>query len=255
VKICRFEHDGSNGYGIVTDGDEIIVLKADPFSGIEESGQRHKLAEVTLLSPTLPSKVVAVGLNYQEHINETGMDKPDAPVLFMKPSTSVIAPGEPIIYPGSAARVDYEAELAVVIGKKCKNVAPEDVKSVILGYTCLNDVTERFMQGMDGQWTRAKSFDTFCPIGPYIVTDIEPNGLKVETYLNGELKQSASTDLLIFSVEELVSFISGVMTLLPGDVIATGTPSGIGPMEIGDTIEIRIEKVGSLTNTVTKEAD
>ena len=143
----------------------------------------------------------------------------------------------------------------MVIGKKCRNISSEEAKSAIFGYTCLNDVTERFMQGMDGQWTRAKSFDTFCPIGPHIETDIEPQGLLVETYLNGEQKQSASTDLLIFGVEELVSFISGVMTLLPGDVVATGTPSGIEAMNPGDTIEIRIEKIGSLVNTVQKEAD
>ncbi len=183
------------------------------------------------------------------------MEKPDAPILFIKPSTSIIGPGQSIIYPRNAARVDYEAELAVVIGKKCRNVAPLEAKGAIFGYTCLNDVTERFMQGMDGQWTRAKSFDTFCPIGPQIETDIEPKGLKVEAYLNGEQKQSATTDMLIFGVEELVSFISGVMTLLPGDVIATGTPSGVGPMEPGDTIEIRIEKIGSLVNKVEKEAE
>jgi 2-keto-4-pentenoate hydratase/2-oxohepta-3-ene-1,7-dioic acid hydratase in catechol pathway len=254
VKICRFKHGPDISYGIVQ-GESVVRLVGDPFSGIEEGDAQHSLAEVDLVCPTAPSKVVAVGLNYQEHINETGMSKPDAPVLFIKPYTSVIGPGEPIIYPRSAARVDYEAELAVVIGEKCKNVDQKDVKNVILGYTCLNDVTERFMQGLDGQWTRAKSFDTFCPIGPYIETDLEPKGIKVEAYLNGEVKQSATTDLLIFSVEELVSFISGVMTLLPGDVIATGTPSGIGPMEAGDTIEIRIENIGSLINTVKKETD
>lgn len=252
MKICRYSQGGDIGYGTIK-GDTVTALKGDPFSGIEESGRHHSIKDITLLCPTIPSKVVAVGLNYQEHINETGMEKPDAPVLFIKPPSSVVGPGEPIIYPRSAARVDYEAELAVVIGKKCKNVAPEDTQSVILGYTCLNDVTERFMQGLDGQWTRAKSFDTFCPIGPHIVTDIEPKGIKVEAYLNGEQKQSASTDLLIFSVEELVSFISGVMTLLPGDVITTGTPSAIGPMESGDTIEIRIENIGSLINKVEQE--
>ncbi|UCD56298.1 MAG: fumarylacetoacetate hydrolase family protein [Candidatus Hydrogenedentota bacterium] len=254
MKICRYIYRDNVEYGIL-EGEEIVALKGEPFSGIERTDKRRALAEVNLLSPALPSKVVAVGLNYQEHIDETGMEKPAAPILFIKPSTSVIGPGEPIVYPSKAARVDYEAELAVVIGKKCKDASPEEVRSAILGYTCLNDVTERFMQGMDGQWTRAKSFDTFCPIGPYIVTDIDPKGLKVEAYLNGEQKQSASTDLLIFTVEELVSFVSGVMTLLPGDVVATGTPSGVGPINPGDTIEIRIEKIGSLVNTVEKEAD
>jgi 2-keto-4-pentenoate hydratase/2-oxohepta-3-ene-1,7-dioic acid hydratase in catechol pathway len=254
VKICRYSVGGSIEYGIL-DGKAITPLKGAPFSGIEQTNERRAAADVTLLSPTVPSKVVAVGLNYQEHIDETGMDKPDAPVLFIKPSTAVIGPNKPIVYPRGAGRVDYEAELAVVIGEQCKDVPVEKVQDVILGYTCLNDVTERFMQGMDGQWTRSKSFDTFCPIGPHIVTDIEPKGLTVESYLNGECKQSATTDLLIFSVAELVSFISGVMTLLPGDVIATGTPSGIGPMQPGDTIEIRIEGIGSLINPVEKATD
>ena len=254
MKICRYIYGDTIEFGVL-EGEEITALRGNPFSGIELTDTRHSADEVTLLSPTQPSKVVAVGLNYQEHIEETGMQKPDAPVLFIKPSTAVIGPNQPIIYPRSAARVDYEAELAVVIGKKCRNVALEDARDAILGYTCLNDVTERFMQGMDGQWTRAKSFDTFCPIGPCIVTDVEPKGLKVEAYLNNEQKQSGSTDMLIFGVEELVSFISGVMTLLPGDVIATGTPSGIGPMESGDRIEIRIEKIGSLINPVQEKAE
>ncbi len=254
MKICRYGFKNNVEYGLLEE-DEITALKMEPFEGIKKTTKRHKLSDITLLSPTLPSKVVAVGLNYQEHIDETGMAKPEAPILFIKPSTSVIGPAQPIIYPRKAARVDYEAELGVVIGKRCKNVPIEQAHSVILGYTCLNDVTERFMQGMDGQWTRAKSFDTFCPIGPFVVTDIDPKGLKVEAYLNGEQKQSASTDMFIFKVDELVSFISEVMTLLPGDVIATGTPSGIGPMEVGDTIEVRIEKIGSLINPVAKDAD
>ncbi len=254
MKICRYTDRDGIEYGIL-EGEEITALRGEPFAGIEKTNNRRGLAEVRLLAPTLPSKVVAVGLNYQEHVDETGMEKPDAPILFIKPSTSVIGPGQPIIYPRKAARVDYEAELAVIIGKECKHVSPEEAGTAIFGYTCLNDVTERFMQGMDGQWTRAKSFDTFCPIGPHIVTDLDPKGLKVEAYLNGERKQSASTDMLMFGVEELVSFISEVMTLLPGDVIATGTPSGIGPMNPGDTIEIRIEKIGSLTNPVEKDVD
>ena len=254
MKICRYTYDDTMEFGIV-EGDEIVALRGEPFASIEKTGASRKAEEVTLLSPINPSKVVAVGLNYQEHIDETGMQKPDAPVLFIKPSTSVIGPGDAVVYPPSAARVDYEAELAVVIGKKCKDVSIEQASDYIFGYTCLNDVTERFMQGMDGQWTRAKSFDTFCPIGPHIVTDLDPKGLKVEAYLNGEQKQAGNTGMLIFGVEELVSFISGVMTLLPGDVIATGTPSGIGPMEPGDEIEIRVENIGSLVNTVVKAAD
>ncbi len=254
MKICRYSYKDDVGYGTI-EGSDIIALKGEPFTSVEETNRRLRLEEVALLAPVLPSKVVAVGLNYQEHINETGMEKPENPIIFIKPSTSVIGPGQPILYPCKAARVDYEAELAVVIGQKCKNISAADAHKAILGYTCLNDVTERFMQGMDGQWTRAKSFDTFCPIGPHIVTDINPNGLKIGAYLNGEQKQSASTGMLIFKINELVSFISEVMTLLPGDVIATGTPSGIGPMEPGDKIEIRIEGIGSLINTVEKEPD
>lgn len=251
MKICRYTCGDTVEYGVI-EGEEVVALKGDPLFGIEKTDTRRNCSDIKLLSPVQPSKVVAVGLNYQEHIDETGMDKPDAPVLFIKPSTSVIGPGEPIIYPPSAARVDYEAELAVVIGKECKHVAASDVGDHIFGYTCLNDVTERFMQGMDGQWTRAKSFDTFCPIGPHIETDLDPKGLKIEAYLNDKQVQAATTDMLIFGIEELISFISGVMTLLPGDVIATGTPSGIGPMEPGDKIEIRIEGVGSLINSVEK---
>ena len=254
MKICRYICNDTVEYGIL-EGDEIIALKGDPFSGIEKAGVSRDGKDVKFLSPVQPSKVVAVGLNYQEHIDETGMDKPDAPVLFMKPSTSVVGPGEPIVYPPSAGRVDYEAELAVVIGKKCKHVSIDEAGDHIFGYTCLNDVTERFMQGMDGQWTRAKSFDTFCPIGPHIVTDIDAKKIKVETYLNGEQKQVGDTGMLIFGIEELVSFISGVMTLLPGDVIATGTPSGIGPMGPGDEVEVRVENVGSLVNPVISDAN
>jgi 2-keto-4-pentenoate hydratase/2-oxohepta-3-ene-1,7-dioic acid hydratase in catechol pathway len=239
----------------VVEGDEIVVLKSDPFVGIKKTRQTRRLDEVFLLTPTQPSKVVAVGLNYQEHVNETGMEKPEAPILFIKPPTAVIGPNQPILQPHNATRVDYEAELGIVIGKRCKNLSADEAESAIFGYTCLNDVTERFLQMKDGQWTRSKSFDTFCPIGPWIVTDINPTGLRVEAYLNGEQKQSATTDMFIFGIKELVSFISGVMTLLPGDVIATGTPSGIGPMEPGDTIEIRIEKIGSLINPVQKEQE
>jgi 2-keto-4-pentenoate hydratase/2-oxohepta-3-ene-1,7-dioic acid hydratase in catechol pathway len=254
LRICRYRYKDKAAFGLI-ENEQVITLKGDPFSGIEKTNERHALSEVSLLAPVQPSKVVAVGLNYQEHIDETGMEKPEAPVLFIKPSTSVIAPNEPIKYPRGAARVDYEAELGVVIGKEACRLSVEQAESAILGYTCLNDVTERFMQMQDGQWTRAKGFDTFCPIGPWIVTDINPIGLKVEAYLNGEQKQSATTDMFIFNIKELICFITGVMTLLPGDVIATGTPSGIGPMEPGDTVEVRIEQIGSLINPIQMEGD
>ncbi|HOS97894.1 MAG TPA: fumarylacetoacetate hydrolase family protein [Deltaproteobacteria bacterium] len=203
------------------------------------------------LPPVLPGKIVAVGLNYRDHAMEMGLDLPASPILFMKPSTSVIGPGEVIVYPPQASRVDYEAELAVVIKQRCRNVRPEDARAVILGYTCLNDVTARDLQAQDGQWTRAKSFDTFAPIGPWIETGVaDPHGLAICARLNGKTVQSSHTGNLIFSVFELVAFISSIMTLEPHDVIATGTPSGIGPMARGDEITIEIDKIGTLTNLV-----
>lgn len=203
------------------------------------------------LSPVLPGKVVAVGLNYRDHAEELGLNLPKEPVLFMKPATSVIGPLDDIIYPWQSKRVDYEAELAVVISKDCRNVRAANASDVILGYTCLNDVTARDLQEADGQWTRAKSFDTFAPIGPWIETGIaDPHCLAITSRLNGEIKQSSNTKNLIFSVFELVEFISGIMTLNRGDVIATGTPSGIGPMNPGDEIEIELEGIGVLKNQV-----
>ncbi|MDD5687724.1 MAG: fumarylacetoacetate hydrolase family protein [Elusimicrobia bacterium] len=198
-----------------------------------------------------PSKVVAVGLNYINHATELKMKLPDEPIIFIKPVTSVIWNNQKIKYPKMSKQVDYEAELGIVIGKQCKNISEKEAKKYILGYTCVNDVTARDLQRKDGQWTRAKSFDTFCPIGPHIVSGIaNPNNLNIELFLNGELKQSSNTKNLIFKVEELVSFISKIMTLEKYDVIATGTPSGIGPVKTGDKIEVKIEKIGTLINCV-----
>ena len=203
------------------------------------------------LAPALPGKIIAVGLNYRDHALEMGLVLPAEPIVFMKPSTSVIGPGDEIIYPDQSSRVDYEAELAVVISKKCRNVRVHEAGDVVLGYTCFNDVTARDLQVKDGQWTRAKSFDTFSPLGPWIVTDIaDPNNLAITSRLNGEIKQSSNTNNLIFNVFELIEFISSVMTLEKWDIIATGTPAGIGPMEKGDEIEIAIEGIGALTNRV-----
>ncbi len=203
------------------------------------------------LAPVLPSKIVAVGLNYRDHAMEMGLDLPASPILFMKPSSAVIGPGEAIVYPGQTSRVDYEAELAVVIRQRCRNVRPEDARTVILGYTCLNDVTARDLQAEDGQWTRAKSFDTFAPLGPWIETGItDPHGLAIRARLNGKTVQSSNTGNLIFSVFELVAFVSSIMTLERHDVIATGTPSGIGPMVRGDEVTIEIDGIGTLTNVV-----
>jgi 2-keto-4-pentenoate hydratase/2-oxohepta-3-ene-1,7-dioic acid hydratase in catechol pathway len=193
---------------------------------------------------------VAVGLNYRDHAHELGHAVPEEPVIFLKPATTIIGPGESVIYPAASSRVDYEAELGVVVKDRTRNISPEEAPDHILGYTCANDVTARDLQKKDGQWTRAKSFDTFCPVGPWIETDLDPGDLLIQSYLNGERRQSSRTSQLIFNVHELVCFISGIMTLEPGDLIITGTPAGIGPMKPGDEIEVRIEGIGSLKNRI-----
>jgi len=197
-----------------------------------------------------PTKVVALGLNYRDHAEEFKMPIPGEPILFIKPPTSVIYDGGTIVYPRNATRVDYEAELAIVIGKQARNVPSDRAAEFIMGYTCLNDVTERHMQGRDGQWTRAKGFDTFCPVGPVITDEIDPNAVDVKSFLNGALKQHSNTKNLIFNISQIVEFITSVMTLMPGDMIATGTPSGIGPMVPGDEIVIEVDGIGCLRNKV-----
>jgi 2-keto-4-pentenoate hydratase/2-oxohepta-3-ene-1,7-dioic acid hydratase in catechol pathway len=256
LKIVRFVAQGRVKYGVLK-AKSIRGLRGSPFTyhgssgvGFKFDGSSHKLNEVRLLAPCVPSKIVALGLNYHRHAEETKMPLPPLPLIFLKPSTAVIGPDDEIVLPRDSSRVDYEGELGIVIGRKMKDVPRDRVKECILGYTCVNDVSERHVQKADGQWTRAKGYDTFAPIGPWIETEVDPDDLKLETYLNGELRQSARTSELIFGVAELVSFISGVMTLLPGDVIATGTPSGIGKMNPGDVVEVRIEKVGTLRNFV-----
>ena len=217
-----------------------------------DTSEKGRVIEIIkLLAPALPGKIIAVGLNYRDHALEMGLELPAEPIIFMKPSTSVIGPGDEIIYPAQSNRVDYEAELAVVISKQCRNVRVHDAGDVVLGYTCLNDVTARDLQVKDSQWTRAKSFDTFAPLGPWIVTDIDnPNNLAITSRLNGEIKQSSNTNNLIFNVFGLIEFISSVMTLEKWDIIATGTPAGIGPMVRGDEVEIAIEGIGALINRV-----
>lgn len=200
-----------------------------------------------------PTKIICVGTNYIDHASELNMKIPEEPLIFIKPPSSIIYDSEEIVYPAGVTRLDYEAELAVVIKEKARGVGESDAMKYVLGYTCLNDVTARDLQAKDGQWTRSKSFDTFCPIGPAIETELDPFGVKVESYLNGQAKQSSSTKNLIFAVPKLISFISGIMTLLPGDMISTGTPYGVGPMRPGDTIEIRIDGIGSLKNRVVEE--
>ena len=249
MRIVRFAVGRKIRYGI-SQAQSIQAITGAPFRAIKLSGERYSLDEVRLLSPCLPSKIVALGLNYRRHAVEISQPIPDAPLIFLKPSTAVIGPEDNIVYPPSSARVDYEGELGVVIKKKAWRVSLEDSLSYVLGYTCFNDVTARDLQSHDGQWTRAKGFDTFAAIGPWIETEVDPGKVPVETWLNGELKQWGNTGDLIFSVPEQISFISQVMTLLPGDVIATGTPEGIGPMSPGDTVEIKIAPIGTLKNHV-----
>jgi 2-keto-4-pentenoate hydratase/2-oxohepta-3-ene-1,7-dioic acid hydratase in catechol pathway len=249
VKLGRFKKDNTTFYGVIT-GDMVQETAGDIFAGHHILDVNHRLSELKVLAPCAPSKIVAVGLNYRTHAAEVRMELPQEPILFLKPSTAVIGPEENIIYPAMAKRVDYEGELGVVIGKRCKDVSLEQAPDCILGYTCINDVTARDLQKKDGQWTRAKGFDTFAPLGPFIETELDPSEVLIETFLNEEKKQSASTRDLIFPVQYLVSFISRVMTLLPGDVIATGTPEGIGPMQTGDVVEVRIKGIGVLKNFV-----
>lgn len=252
MKFARFLHHEKSFYGIVDQ--EIYPISGDIFGEFQISPKGFKPEEVKLLPPCLPSKIILVGLNYSDHVKESQSSNvvPEEPVLFMKPSTSVVGPDEAIFYPQKVERVDFEAELAVVIKDRCKNLAPSSVSDHLLGFTCLNDVTARNLQKKDAQWTRAKSFDTFCPLGPFIVDRIDLSNSKIQSYLNGNLCQSSNINRMIFSVEQIVSFVSQVMTLLPGDVISTGTPSGVGPMQSGDTIEIFIENIGTLRNYVKK---
>jgi 2-keto-4-pentenoate hydratase/2-oxohepta-3-ene-1,7-dioic acid hydratase in catechol pathway len=249
MKIVRFSDSVRIQYGIL-DGESIRTIVEQPNRGIKETGENFSLDAATLLVPCLPGKIIALGTNYRRHADELGMKVPEEPLIFLKPGTSVIGPDEEIIYPAMSRQVDYEGELGVVIGKLTWRVSEEEALDCVMGYTCFNDVTARDLQQRDGQWTRAKSFDTFSPVGPYIETSLDPRSLLVETYLNGELKQSGRTSDMVFGVAKIVSFISHVMTLVPGDIIATGTPVGVGPMLPGDTVEVKIEGIGTLKNTV-----
>ena len=249
MKLARYVCGGRIRYGML-EGDILHELADTPFGRTEMQGRKYDIGEVELLSPVSPQKIVAVGLNYRDHAEEFGLDLPEEPVLFMKPPTALLAHGGAIVYPEMSRRVDYEAELVLVCGKECRNVAPEKAPDHILGYTCGNDVTARDLQIKDGQWTRAKSFDTFCPLGPFIDTDIDPANLSIELRLNGELRQSSNTARMAFSPAELLSFVSRIMTFLPGDVIMTGTPSGVGEMQPGDTVEVIISGLDPLRNTV-----
>jgi 2-keto-4-pentenoate hydratase/2-oxohepta-3-ene-1,7-dioic acid hydratase in catechol pathway len=252
MRVVRLMHDGDCRYGLADDV-MITLISDEPFAAWEPEGFLQ-LRDAHLLAPVSPTKVVCVGLNYKKHIAEMGHEVPDQPVIFVKPSTSVVGPGQPITIPTGIGRVDYEGELGIVIGRRTHRASAETAADNILGLCCGNDVTARDIQKADGQWTRAKGYDTFCPLGPWVATGVEPDDLLLETLVNGEVKQSVRTTDMLFHPYELVSFISQVMTLVPGDVVLTGTPGGIGPITAGDTVEVRIECVGTLSNPVTDAA-
>ncbi|MGV9359984.1 fumarylacetoacetate hydrolase family protein [Amycolatopsis sp. NPDC003731] len=252
MRLARIAHPGGVAFASIEgDGDDAQVLEIaeHPFGQPNFTGKRWPLADVRLLAPILPSKVIAVGRNYAKHAAEFGNEVPSAPMLFLKPSTTVIGPNAAIRRP-DVGRVDFEGELAIVIGQPVKNVPAARAASVILGYTVANDVSARDLQKSDGQWGRAKGFDTFCPIGPWIETSIDASDLSLRAEVDGELKQDGRTSDLVHKIPELVEFVSGVMTLLPGDIILTGTPEGVGPIEGGQSVSITIEGIGTLTNPV-----
>lgn len=256
MKYVRFTAGGAAPRWGVVLGEEIVPLRRDPFHDFRDdlqTGARVRLAQAQLLAPVRPGKIIGVGLNYTDHAAEMGVEPPVAPVLFYKDPSTVIGPGAAIVLPRESHRVDYEAELGVVIGTRAERVAREQALDHVLGYTCLNDVTARDLQKLDGQWLRAKSFRTFCPVGPWVVGGLDPARLSVELQLNGETKQLSSTERLCFSVAELIEFISGVLPLEPGDVIATGTPVGVGQLRAGDEVKVIIGEVGTLTNRVVRE--
>jgi len=278
MRIARFAVNDDVRYGIVTGDGEPVVnngtgngaadrpadltiaeIAGHPFGPSTDeaklTGARYPLADVRLLAPVLPSKIVAIGKNYLEHARETGSEPPAEPLIFLKPSTAVIGPGDPIVRPAQLSqRVDFEGELAIVFGRLCRDVPAARVSEVIFGYTCANDVTARDLQARDGQWARAKGFDTFCPLGPWIETALDASDVQLTTTVNGEVKQSSRTSLLIHDIPTLVSYVTAVMTMLPGDVLLTGTPEGIGPIVAGDDVTVSVEGLGVLANRVVDDS-
>ena len=257
MRIARCAVDDTVDFGVIEgtdDGDVIALLKGHPFSEVQFSGVRHQVDDVRLLAPMLPSKIIAVARNYADHAKEMGGTVSEEPMVFLKPSTSVIGPNDAIALPRQSQHVDFEGELAVVIGSFCRDVDPARAGEVIFGYTIGNDVTARDLQRSDGQWSRAKGFDTFCPLGPWIETDLDATDLVLETVVNGAVKQHGRTSELVHSIADVIAFCSAAMTLLPGDVILTGTPMGVGPLQDGDTVAVSIEGIGTLSNRVMTRA-
>ncbi|NLD88621.1 MAG: fumarylacetoacetate hydrolase family protein [Clostridiales bacterium] len=252
MKYLRFNHNDKPVWASL-EGDTAKILSAAPYNGGERTGETVPLDGIKLLAPCEPEKIVAVGKNYFDHIKEIGGDDapvPETPILFIKPPSAIIGPEDNIMYPEISERVDHEAELAFIMKKDAKNVKAENALEYILGYTCLNDVTARDIQRKDGQWTRAKSFDTFAPVGPIVTDEVDPSDLHVECRVNGEVRQSSSTSCFMWKISELVEFITSCMTLKAGDVVTTGTPSGISPLNRGDKVEIELEGIGILTNYI-----
>lgn len=250
--LVKFWAKNEEKYGVVSEG-KIYEIIGDIFGSFEKAGDTYEFSQVKLLAPVTPSKIVAVGKNYYDHALEFDSEIPESPIIFLKPPTSVINPGDNIVRPIISQRVDYEGELAIVVGKKARNVAAADYKKYVLGYTILNDVTARDLQKKDGQWARAKGFDTFAPIGPVITDEIDAEKVNIETRLNGKVVQSSNTKKFLFKLGQVFEFVTRFMTLLPGDVISTGTPEGVGPMVAGDIVEVTVEGIGTLKNTVVDE--
>ncbi len=253
MRIIRYQtSNGEAAYGWVLE-DQAGPIDGDIFGAYQRGELRFPLSEIRLLAPVQPSKIICVGRNYAAHAAEHQAEVPKVPLIFLKPPSAVIAPGEDIVLPPQSKQVEHEAELAVVISKRGRWIAPEEAKNHILGYTAANDVTARDLQMSDGQWTRGKGFDTFCPLGPWIETAIDPTDVLVTCHVNGEMRQMASTRDMVFSIPQLIAFISSVMTLEPGDLILTGTPAGVSPLNPGDEVRVHIEGIGELVNPVIAE--
>ncbi len=256
MKIARFASPGEDPRFGVVDGEDLVVLAGDPmYAGYETTGERVPLRTTKILAPVIPrSKVVGIGLNYYDHADEMGQEAPEFPIVFLKPNTTVVGPGDPIQIPPVEGEIHLEGELAIVIGAIAKRVKAEDYADVVFGYTIANDVTARGVQETDGQWTRAKSYDTFCPIGPYIETELDWTDLKIQSRVDGEVLQRETTQQMIHKIPELIAYVSDIFTLLPGDIILTGTPAGVGPFTEGQTVEVSIEGLGSLINPAKARA-